>query len=240
MFADRFNGSKYASLHSLYSISLEHIFPHGNDHHDDDKIIRDVVGTIVVVSTRDPLPVEALVTLLENDVKDRLYHPPYYRLDSLRSVLHKDARHGNAIRVCHPSFIDFLTDCARCSARFFVDIPHPTLLWRICLRTMIIVLKFNICTQESSHRFNNDVADLDARMKRAISVDLGYGCMHWPSDVGDASSKEQPCKRISDPLKCFFSGAQSLYWPEARTRSWLYRSNSITGNLLVVKICFCY
>src|SRR6266481_6030122 len=140
----------------------------------------------------------------------------HHTIKSLRSVLYKDARHSDAIQVCHPSFIDFLTDCACCLARFFVDIQHHNSNLRcICLWTMITGLKFNICSLETSHCFNSEVADLDARVKSTISVDLRYSCVHWPSHSGDALREEQVHKQISDLLKCFFSGAWLLYWLEA-------------------------
>src|SRR6266481_8878462 len=159
----------------------------------------------------------------------------HHTIESLHSVLYKDARHSDAIRVCHPSFIDFLTDCARCLVRFFVDIQHHNSnLACICLRMMITGLKFNICSLETSHRFNSEVADLDARVKSAISVDLRYSCVHWPSHAGDASREEQACKWISDLLKCFFSGAWPLYWLEALSLLGAVRS-AISGLLLMVK-----
>src|SRR6266481_3350003 len=61
-----------------------------------------------------------------------------HTIESLCSELYKDTRHSDAIRVCHLSFIDFLTDCARCSARFFGDIQHHNSnLMCICLWMMI-------------------------------------------------------------------------------------------------------
>src|SRR6266481_1444814 len=47
MFVDHSNGSEYVSLDALYCIALENSFSHRYNHND--KIFRDIVGTIVVV-----------------------------------------------------------------------------------------------------------------------------------------------------------------------------------------------
>src|SRR6266481_2232505 len=61
-------------------------------------------------------------------------------------------------------------------------------------------------TIESLHSvLYKDTRHSDARVKSAISVDLRYSCVHWPSHAGDALREEQACKQISDLLKCFFS-----------------------------------
>ena len=225
------HGRSYAALDKLYTIALEDSIPHGVDL--DDQLFRNVVGTIVAVATRDPLPVEALAHFLKGDVSLIAINNI---IECLGSVLYEDAHHDGAVRICHPSFMDFLMDSKRCPARFFIDLEwHNHNLVRLCLRTMMGGLQFNICGLESSLCFNVDIPDLEARVKRAISSELQYSCIHWPSHLDNVFGKKEDMHlKISGLLKIFFDGAWPLYWLEALSLLGAVQSAS-HGLLVVIK-----
>jgi hypothetical protein len=116
------------------------------------------------------------------------------------------------IRVRHLSIIDFLKDL-RCPKDFQVDIEQANLdVGLACLSTMINGLKFNICKLESSLISNDDVKDLDHRIKENISDVLQYSCIHWSSHV--CSVPYSTDLAVAEFLGEFFKNEQPLYWME--------------------------
>ena len=87
----------------------------------------------------------------------------------------------------HTSFRDFLVDSNR-SGKFYVDldIAHGQLAYAT-LRTMQTMLHFNICEIETSHCLNNEVPDLDNRIKAFIPSALSYACRFWADHLGHVS-----------------------------------------------------
>ena len=108
------HGRAYAPLDKLCTIALEDSILHGVDL--DDQLFRNVVGTIVTVVTHDPLPVEALAIFLKGDVSLIAIENI---IECLGSVLYEDVQHDGAVRLCHPSFMDFLIDSKRCPQDFY-------------------------------------------------------------------------------------------------------------------------
>ena len=81
-----------------------------------------------------------------------------------------------------------------------------------CLSTMINELKFNICNLESSLIPNDDVKDLDHRIKENISDVLQYSCIHWSSHVCSVPSSMNLA--VTESLGKFFSNERPWYWME--------------------------
>ena len=207
--ADATEKTTYTLLDELYKAALRYAF---GEYDDTAQIFRKVVGAVVAVATRTPLPIDALATLLEGHVS---WNVVASTIRSLGSVLYEDATRGGAVRVCHPSFLDFLTDSSR-SSHFFIDLQWQNSRFAcICLRTMITGLKFNICQLPSSYYANADVNDLEDRIEHAIPSSLRYSSLHWASHVGETPRGITEAENIVLELKLFFDEARPLYWLEA-------------------------
>ncbi|KAJ3575778.1 hypothetical protein NP233_g867 [Leucocoprinus birnbaumii] len=95
----------------------------------------------------------------------------YIRI-GLRSVV---ARSGE-LRFSHPSFADFLLS-PECPDDFAINqSERQGQLTMLCLTTMSIHLRFNICGLETSYLRNMDIPDIEAKIKRGISSLLSYSC----------------------------------------------------------------
>ena len=177
--ADATHKTSYALLDELYKTALRFSLGEADDNA---QIFRDVVGAVAAVATRTPLPINALATLLDGPVEGQVVAST---IRCLGSVLYVDATRGGAVRICHPSFLDFLTDSSR-SSHFFIDMQWQNARFAgICLRTMINGLKFNMCRLPSSYYANANVSDLEARIEHAISSSLRYSSLHWASHMGE-------------------------------------------------------
>ncbi|KAG8718195.1 hypothetical protein FRC08_005746 [Ceratobasidium sp. 394] len=165
------------------------------------------LGAIVVTGTRTPLSVSSLSALLGDRVPpkvlDRVVH-------SLSSVLYVDQKLGGAIRISHPSFMDYIIDPSR-SKELCVDLEQQnTILAECCLEMLATCLKFNICGLETSDVLNRDVPNLEIRVREAIGPHLSYSCLYWPSHVARAK-----VDMLDGQLQKFLLGRKLLYWIEA-------------------------
>lgn len=138
-----------------------------------------LMGTIVLLM--EPLPVGALQRLL-NHARDQGFQGKsiHQTLMRLHSVIIVPDDEGQAIRVWHPSFFEFIVDSTRCTnPRFFVDVgsQHATIL-AACLRIMQS-LKRNICEFPDSLASNDESPDLPKRLTRCMPPELQYACRHW-------------------------------------------------------------
>jgi hypothetical protein len=160
----------------------------------------------VATSRRTPLSVSNLEALLLDAVQPGAIR---YVVNALGSVLYEDGGTGGPIRICHPSFEDFVTDPAR-SGEFHIDLDQQnTVLAGCCLSTMLHKLKFNICGLETSHKLNRDVTGLEERVREAVGEDLRYSCVYWSSHLVDAEITV-----VQDRLREFLFGKEMLYWVE--------------------------
>lgn len=170
--------------------------------------VRRCIGVIIATASRTPLSVSNLELLMRSS-----QIPPGVFgevVNGLGSVLYEDDSQGGAVRVCHPSFADFIVNQAR-SNKFYVDLgDQNATLAECCLRTMIEGLRFNICDLKTSHILNRDVVDLEVRAGTAIGQALKYSCLHWCSHLIQA-----PKVSLKDPLGTFLYGTALLYWIEA-------------------------
>ncbi|QRV92605.1 WD40-repeat protein (notchless protein), related protein [Ceratobasidium sp. AG-Ba] len=169
--------------------------------------LRSYLGIIVVVSMRRALPIMVLSALMDKRASRAAIQDVVRRLSS---VLYIDQTLGGAIRISHPSFMDYLTDHAR-SKDLCIDLAEKnTMLANACLQTMRHELKFNICGLETSDRLNQDIADLDVQTQKAISPQLRYACEFWSSHLADA-----PAGALGPVLHSFLSSPGLMYWLEA-------------------------
>jgi hypothetical protein len=174
-----------------------------DDNEDDRAIVRKYVGAIVATSRHTPLSVSNLEALLLDEVQ-----PGAIRcvVNALGSVLYEDSGPGGPIRICHPSFEDYVTEPAR-SGEFHIDLDQQnTALADCCLRTMLEKLKFNICGLETSHKLNRDVTGLEKRVREAVGEDLRYSCVYWSSHLAEAE-----IATVQKRLREFLFGKALLY-----------------------------
>ncbi|KAG9089482.1 POC1 centriolar protein A [Ceratobasidium sp. UAMH 11750] len=169
--------------------------------------VRRCLGVVVATATRAPLSVPNLSKLLCGRI-------PQYTLDrvlhSLSSVLYFDHKDGDAVRISHPSFMDFITDRSR-SKELWVDLDEQNaMLAECCLETMAKELRFNMCGLETSHKRNRDVPNLDKRVQDVIGAHLSYSCVYWTHHLVNSQ-----WDMLQGPLRAFFFGEKLLYWIEA-------------------------
>ncbi|EJD02403.1 uncharacterized protein FOMMEDRAFT_168866 [Fomitiporia mediterranea MF3/22] len=189
---------------------------------DRENAIKWIVGLVFVISRNRPLPSEALYAFLpsglnakQNEVKALIGY--------LRSVLYEDTETG-AIRVCHPSFLDFIGSKNR-SGQFWTASTELDLnMARQCLEIMLSGLKFNICNLETSYLPNADVVNLHERIKRCIPDSLQYSCVYWMSHLSNVQTAEH---QLRSKLQCLLCSEVSLFWLEVLSlmgRLWLAKS----------------
>ncbi|KAF9539123.1 WD40 repeat-like protein, partial [Agrocybe pediades] len=130
-------------------------------------------------------------------------------LSRLESVLHVQEGSSGLVSVLHASFPDFLCDEAR-SRDFYCDIAeHSTRLAHSCFNVMCQELHFNICDLESSYDFDEDVPDLEQKIRANISAALLYACKYWSRHLVHCDLTSSIHYRLVEFLKFRF-----LFWME--------------------------
>ncbi|KAG9080448.1 hypothetical protein FRC06_006566, partial [Ceratobasidium sp. 370] len=194
-----------AQLDALYTTAIRAAAV--DDGEDNIDIVLQCLGVVVATATRKPLSVPSLSKLLAERISE---YTLGHVLRSLSSVLFIDHERDNAVRVSHPSFIDYITNRTR-SKELSVDLDEQdAILACCCLETMMRELRFNICDLETSHLRNREVPNLDTRVRNAISPHLGYSCIYWTDHL-----VKIPAGGLDTSLRAFLFGQESLYWIEA-------------------------
>jgi hypothetical protein len=185
------------------------------------QLFRKVVGTIVVL--RQPCTALAVGSLLEDG--DAGPQSVTQVVRKLQSVLIVPTSSSEPIQVIHPSFIDFITNAARClGSRFLVqpDVHHRLLVSR-GLELMHKSLKRNICMIDPGV-LNSEVGDLPDRINRYIPPSVQYACKYWANHLSAVTPDPGLCTAIrtfyfedllfwlelSSLLGCVQSASQSL------------------------------
>ena len=165
---------------------------------------RSVVGTIVLL--QDPLSLQALASLLQNnvnDVKGTLLH--------LQSIIWLSGPENDTPRIYHKSFPEFITDARRCSnvPRFHVPIgfQHGRIA-RDCFRVMDEQLRANICDLKFPERYLDNEKIHHLAVGR-ISSELQYASLYWATHLCSAEKDD-------DLFALFekFSFTHLLHWLE--------------------------
>jgi hypothetical protein len=132
-----------------------------------------VVGSIVLAFT--PLSTASLAKILKASparIRNILSH--------LHSVLIVPTSDSDAVRMCHKSFADFITEQKRCrDMRYWIKAStHHLKLGALCLKLMKRTLTKNIC-RLPRYVMNDEVEDLPARREEYIGAPLAYACSSW-------------------------------------------------------------
>ncbi|QRV99392.1 WD40 repeat protein [Ceratobasidium sp. AG-Ba] len=192
-------------LDMLFTTAIEQSL--GDGARDNVRNARLCLGAILATADRTPLSVIGLEGLMSSQMKRGVFRNV---VSGLGSVLYEDKSSGNAVRVYHPSFADFISNRTR-SNQFYVEPEEQNIrMAECCLRTMTKELAFNICGLETSHIANRDIPELEARVQTSISEQLRYSCLHWSSHV-----TAMPKGALKELLGEFILGRTLLYWMEA-------------------------
>ncbi|KAG9120003.1 hypothetical protein FRC07_004684, partial [Ceratobasidium sp. 392] len=172
--------------------------------------VRRCLGAIIVCSSRTPLSISALSKLCGEQISEHVLQSVVSRLGS---VLYIDHTLGDAVRVYHASFADYMLHPER-SKEYSVDVHEQNYyLASRCLEIMKTELKFNICGLETSYKRNSEVQDLEFRIESELRPHLRYCCTYWASHLVDVEDNQTITLR--QLLKEFLSGAYLVYWIEA-------------------------
>ncbi|KAL5504548.1 hypothetical protein ACEPAH_7209 [Sanghuangporus vaninii] len=138
---------------------------------------------------------------LEEDTVDTI-------LGRLRSVLSYEA--GKPIRLHHASFADYLTSERSGDKAWNIDeSTQKAYITERCFDVMGETLRFNMCGIESSFLRNNEIPDLQDRIKKAIPRHLDYACRFWSVHFCEIPNP----KDLLEKLKTF-AKHHLLYWFE--------------------------
>jgi len=81
---------------------------------------------------------------------------------------------------------------------------HSEVLANLCSDLMKAQLRFNICKLESSFVFDEDVLDLQDRIKEFISPALSYACRYWGWHLRQGNFTDRVHEKLVDFLTHYF------------------------------------
>ncbi|QRW00934.1 hypothetical protein RhiJN_28952 [Ceratobasidium sp. AG-Ba] len=219
-------GSPLGAIDNLYKTILTAQETIGDE--EDMNEVRSCLGTIVVTSMRSALSVHSLVALMGEHASSEVLQGV---VDRLAAVLYTDKSLDGAIRLSHPSFMEFIVDRNR-SNELCIDLAEQNrIIAERCLKVMMSELRFNICGLETSDTLNRNIPDLNVRVQRTISTQLSYACLYWTSHLVEAHPHT-----LAPLVRDFMSKPQLLYWIEVL--SLLGRLSAAPTSLMqVVKWC---
>jgi NACHT domain len=158
-----------APLDELYKNALiGHVESQGGSDMEFYNSFRQIMG--LIASLKNPLSPSALDSFLSHEVHSE------DMIDSLQSFLTVT----HVVEPLHPSFVDFLTDKARCKdKRLFIDLSiHKRELAKQCLRSMHSLSR-DICHIGDFSKVNTDIQDLEHRVRTYIPEHWQYACSFW-------------------------------------------------------------
>ncbi|KIL62670.1 hypothetical protein M378DRAFT_165518 [Amanita muscaria Koide BX008] len=199
----------FKNLDHFYTVILRDVV---SEHCDDAIIVsryQSVVGTIIFV--QDPLPVSTSAHLIGIDVKEIRAV-----LDNLQSVILLGD--DNVPRIYHKSFLEYVTDQARCKdPRLRIDprIHHTQIATR-CFEIMDKHLKRNILGLGDPGQFMSNEDGLkedritDKQLQEKIPQRLCYACVYWVNHLEVANIEDEA---LMEGLERF-ANEHMLYWLE--------------------------
>jgi len=193
---------QHKDLNKLYTSILSAAV---DPEHLEEQEMNDILLTLrTVVCAKEPMTVETLASLL-NLTEERVR----LSLEPLRSILHvQDNTHG-LVSPFHASFPDYLFDKLRSGDFHCEATEHSEVLANFCFDLMKAQLRFNICKLESSFVFDEDVLDLQDRIKKFISPALSYACRYWGEHLRQGNVTDVAREKLVD-----FLSHRLLFWME--------------------------
>ncbi|KAI9432252.1 WD40 repeat-like protein [Lactarius indigo] len=143
---------------------------------DSQDAVKRFVGSIYATSRYRPLQCKGLHAFVPTSDPNIPVTPE--DVDDLRNklsaVITVDPK-TEALRVRHPSFLDFVETQARSQEFYLKPSALDTMMAQRCFEILKADLKFNICGLESSLRRNDEIPDL----KQRIPQELQYSAIYW-------------------------------------------------------------
>ncbi|KAH9033778.1 WD40 repeat-like protein [Lactarius pseudohatsudake] len=171
--------------------------------------VKSFVGSIYVSSRNRSLPCKGLHAFVPTSDPDVLVTPE--DIDDLRNklaaVITVDPE-TEALRVCHPSFLDFVETQARSQEFWTKPEVLDTMMAQRCFKIMKASLKFNICGLKSSRQRNDEVPGL----KQRIPQELQYSAVYWLDHLS-RSDELLDVEKLND-ARDFLCHARLFYWLE--------------------------
>lgn len=150
--------------------------------------------------------IDALLDLSSKDSSGRI-------ISLLQSVLAYTPGSRSRIRPLHASFSDFLKSAEQQDMPWYIDTPENNRYFtQKCLDsfdTMDRLLRFNICGFESSFKPNDEVLDLESRIKKKIPNELKDACFSWAQQLSILPFSPDLSRRLSR-----FLHTHLLFWLE--------------------------
>lgn len=194
-----------ASLDTLYRKVIES----SASDNDDLALTKTILGIVSITARNRPLSADGLYDFLQGTGRKVSKGILVAVINRLRSVLYEDDSKGNAIRVCHPSFLNFLEDQQRSGAYCASAEQMHAAMVEISMSLMKSKLRFNICSLGSSSIANKDVSDLPQKIKDNISESLLYSCLYWATHLTEAN-----LSTIEVLVSEIFQSLKAIYWVE--------------------------
>jgi hypothetical protein len=169
----------------------------------------------IIICAREPLLVSNMVELCKRD--KGTIQAVVSSLHATLYISHKDGR----IYWYHATFQDFFFDVKRSSnltdplsnksfSVFCNQSRIHTFLAQHCFEVMKLLLRFNICKLPSSFLLDQEVGDLEQRIRDNITEVLRYSLHHWGSHLTQGHAGNE----LRSSLK-YFLDKQLLFWIEA-------------------------
>ncbi|TFK66201.1 WD40 repeat-like protein [Pluteus cervinus] len=202
-------------LYALYDKVLDGAV-HSEHRQKQTRLLRVILGLILITADNKPLSANALCVFLQSDTQYAVQNARLVRTAtrSLHAVLYEDHASGGAIRVYHPSFLDFLRDRIENGVAGWVGIDQlQRLAFKSCFQTLNKELKFNICRLESSSSLNKNIQNLPDKIAAHISESLQYCSLFWFSHLEGVTLKEDD-KAVKASVSGFLKSTKVLFWLE--------------------------
>ncbi|KAG9036742.1 hypothetical protein FRB95_008073 [Tulasnella sp. JGI-2019a] len=180
-------------------------------------LFRGVLGALVVA--REPINIHMLASLLCPDGSQLQKFTSLIRrkvLSYLQAVLVipgvnivEQVADAQPIQFIHTSFVDYLTDRARCGSRFLVHPPeHHGHAAIACFRKMQGLTR-NICDLDPS-LLNSEIKDLSQRIRERMPQALQYACVHVAVHVSQTAAGNADIRGLLTGL----TRERLMYWLE--------------------------
>jgi hypothetical protein len=166
----------------------------------------------VVIFAQAPLTRQALSDLLDMDIDDLDAY-----LSPLRSVLvvPDTTSADGVVRPLHQSFPDFVREQGGLVyPKLTIDATVAELHFtERCMVQLNKLLHLNMCRLDNASLFNNDISDLEIRLRQYLTMALRYSCRfwitHWLAHIRAAGSQAQLPHGLDD-----FCAEHLLHWIE--------------------------
>ncbi|CAE6497704.1 unnamed protein product [Rhizoctonia solani] len=228
---------EHAQIDALYTAVLESALSEDELQTDEAEEIRLVLRTVLLA--QEPIGVETIAKLADINDSRRVE----YALYPLRSVLHQSETTG-LVSTLHASFPEYIFNSKRSGSYFCDVVEHNQLLVQRCFLIMGEQLRFNICELESSFVPDEQVENIQDRIKLKISPSLAYACRHWANHLNLAPKSNDILTMLSD-----FLSRQLLFWMEVlslrrdlvvgieglfKIKQWLIRAGDVSTDLALL------